>query len=102
MSGLIFDKKRGYALKIFTVFSKPLQSKTMGYSHEQPSKASKSMYTYGVYALIMIIVFNILAPITENYWMFGVAGCFYWMIGYLASAKYYNKLTVKDEDDKRL
>ena len=70
--------------------------------HEQPSKAHKKMYAYGINALIMIIVFNVVGGVTQNWWMFGVSGGFYWMLAYLGSAKYYKKLTVRDEDDQHL
>ena len=74
----------------------------MVYSHFQPSNASNSMYGIGIIGLINFMTINVVAGITKIYGLFGTSSIFFWMIGYLVFAKYYKKLTIKDENDKYL
>eukprot|EP01084_Bolivina_argentea_P200212 342397_1 len=74
----------------------------MAYFHIQESDLWIFMMFYGIFSLIMVLVLNIVPAQFEQYWGYGVAGAFYWSVGFLGSAKYMKKITVRDVDDKSL
>ena len=66
----------------------------MAYSHSQPSKAYHSMYGIGIIGLINIMSINVVAGVTKIWGLFGTSAIFFWMLAYLAFAKYYKKLII--------